>query len=139
MLTLEGGRSMSRSPALFAAGIGAAAAAIAALGLAPSVSAHHSVAMYDLEHPVELEGKVVEWQFTNPHTFIILEVADAKGEKNVWELEGGNTRGMIVRGWTANTLQPGDDIVVTVRPLLSGAPGGNFSNVRHADGTPVGK
>jgi len=36
-------------------------------------------------------------------------------------------------------LQPGDEIVVSVRPLLSGAPGGNFSNVRHTDGTPVGK
>jgi hypothetical protein len=117
----------------------AAALAIALLGFATPSPAHHSTAMYDSDHPVELHGKVVEWQFTNPHTFIILEVADEQGETKVWELEGSNTRGMIVRGWTANTLQPGDEIVVTVRPLLSGAPGGNFSNVRHADGTPVGK
>jgi hypothetical protein len=111
----------------------------ALLAFSSATSAHHSTAMYDSEHPVELRGRVVEWQFTNPHTFIVLEVADDRGEKKVWELEGSNTRGMIVRGWTSNTLQPGDEIIVTVRPLLSGAPGGNFSNVRHADGTPIGK
>jgi uncharacterized protein DUF6152 len=109
------------------------------LALSSSPYAHHSVAMYDGEHPVELHGKVVEWQFTNPHTFIVLEVAAENGEKVVWELEGGNTRGMIVRGWNASTLQPGDEIIVTVRPLLSGEPGGNFSNVRWGDGTPVDK
>lgn len=117
----------------------AAAVAAALLGFSSTSSAHHSTAMYDSDHPVELHGKVVEWQFTNPHTFIILEVADERGDKKVWELEGSNTRGMIVRGWTANTLQPGDEIIVTVRPLLSGAPGGNFSNVRHGDGTPIDK
>jgi hypothetical protein len=125
---------MMRKSAVFAAAV-----SVALLGLSFATHAHHSTAMYDGEHPVDLAGKVVEWQFTNPHTFIILEVADEHGDKKVWELEGSNTRGMIVRGWNANTLQPGDEIVVTVRPLLSGAPGGNFSNVRHADGTPIGK
>src|SRR5262245_41460440 len=130
---------MKNAAPKLASPIVAATISAALLGFSGATSAHHSTAMYDSDHPVELHGKVVEWQFTNPHTFIILEVAGVGGEKKVWELEGSNTRGMIVRGWTANTLQPGDEIVVTVRPLLSGAPGGNFSNVRHADGTPVGK
>jgi hypothetical protein len=111
--------------------------AVAAL-VSNGVLAHHSTAIYDSEHPIELAGTVVEWQFVNPHTFIVLEVADeATGEKVVWSVEGGNTAGLFRRGWTPNTLKPGDQIVVTVRPLRSGAPGGNYSNVRWPDGKPV--
>jgi hypothetical protein len=115
---------------------------LAALGstavAAHTALAHHSTAIYDNEHPVELAGTVVEWQFVNPHTFIVLEVAnEATGEKVVWSVEGGNTAGLFRRGWTPNTLKPGDRIIVTARPLRSGAPGGNYSNVRWHDGTPV--
>jgi Family of unknown function (DUF6152) len=100
--------------------------------------AHHSTAIYDSEHPIELAGTVVEWQFVNPHVFIVLEVVDAAtGEKKVWSVEGSNTAGLFRRGWTPNTLKPGDQIMVTVRPLRSGAAGGNYSNPRWADGKPI--
>ena len=79
---------------------------------------------------------MVEWQFTNPHTFIILAVEDDNGEEVIWSLEGGNTSLVFRRGWTPESLQPGDELIVTVRPLHSGAPGGNYSDVRNADGTP---
>jgi hypothetical protein len=79
----------------------------------------------------------VEWQFVNPHCFIILEVVDAVGAKKVWSLEGGNTAGLFRRGWTPNTLKAGDNIMITVRPLRSGAAGGNYSNPRWADGKPI--
>jgi hypothetical protein len=107
--------------------------------LAPALAAaHHSTAIYDSENPIELSGTVVEWQFVNPHVFIVLEVADAAtGEKKVWNLEGGNTAGLFRRGWTPSTLKPGDKIMLTVRPLRSGAPGGNYSNPRWADGTAI--
>src|SRR5690349_8120621 len=117
----------------------ALAAAVCALSLvAARVAAHHSTAIYDSDNPIELAGTVVEWQFVNPHVFIVLEVAgDATSDKRVWNLEGGNTAGLFRRGWTPNTLKPGDKIVVTVRPLRSGAAGGNYSNPRWADGTPI--
>ena len=103
-----------------------------------SALAHHSTAIYDSENPVELAGTVVEWQFTNPHCFIVLESTDpTTGVTTVWNLEGGNTAGLFRRGWTPNTLKPGDKIMVTARLLRSGAPGGNYSNPRWADGTPV--
>jgi hypothetical protein len=101
-------------------------------------AAHHSTAIYDSDNPVELAGTVVEWQFTNPHCFIILESTDPNtGETTIWNLEGGNTAGLFRRGWTPNTLKPGDEIIVTARLLRSGAPGGNYSNPRWADGTPI--
>ena len=106
--------------------------------VAARAGAHHSTAIYDSEHPIELAGTVVAWQFVNPHVFIVLEVVDsATGEKKIWSVEGGNTAGLFRRGWTPNTLKPGDKIVVTVRPLRSGASGGNYSNPRWADGKPI--
>lgn len=100
--------------------------------------AHHSTAIYDSDNPIELAGTVLEWQFVNPHVFIVLEVVDAAtGEKKVWNVEGGNTAGLFRRGWTPNTLKPGDEIMLTVRPLRSGAPGGNYSNPRWADGKAI--
>ena len=114
------------------------AALFAAALVATRAGAHHSTAIYDSENPIELAGTVVEWQFVNPPVFIVLEVADtATGEKKVWSVEGSNTAGLFRRGWTPNTLKPGDKIIVTVRPLRSGAAGGNYSNPRWADGTPI--
>ena len=66
---------------------------------AASLNAHHSVAIYDAENPLVLKGKVVEWQFTNPHVFILLAVPDEEGEEVVWSLEGSNTSLMLRRGW----------------------------------------
>jgi len=110
--------------------------ALACAAAAPA-AAHHSTAIYDSDNPIELAGTVVEWQFVNPHCFIILEVMDAAGAKKVWSLEGGNTAGLFRRGWTPETLKPGDKIMITVRPLRSGSPGGNYSNPRWADGVPI--
>ncbi|MEY4641865.1 MAG: hypothetical protein RLZZ227_1859 [Pseudomonadota bacterium] len=107
------------------------------LSFATLASAHHSTAIYDSEHPVELAGTVVEWKFTNPHCIIVLDVTAADGSVQRWNIEGGNTSGLFRSGWTPATLQPGDQILVTVRPLRSGAFGGNFSNPRRANGEPV--
>lgn len=104
--------------------------------ISSQTSAHHSTAIYDSDNLIELQGRVVEWQFTNPHTFIILAVEDDNGEEVIWSLEGGNTSLVFRRGWTPESLQPGDELIITVRPLHSGAPGGNYSDVRNADGTP---
>lgn len=114
----------------------AALAACLAGGALPA-SAHHSTAIYDSQNPIELTGTVVEWKFTNPHCIIVMDVTDENGELVTWNVEGGNTAGLFRRGWTPETLQPGDEIVVTVRPLRSGAPGGNYSDPRWKDGTPI--
>ena len=105
--------------------------------VADMASAHHSTAIYDSENPIELSGTVVEWRFTNPHCVIMLEVTGDEGESEVWILEGSNTSLLLRRGWTPTTLEAGDKIMVRVRPLRSGVAGGNYSNPRWEDGTPV--
>jgi Family of unknown function (DUF6152) len=114
--------------------VGAALLAMGGVALA-----HHSFAMFDQEHPIELNGVVKDWKYTAPHAFIILEVKEADGTSQVWSLEGGAPSGLIRDGWTSKTLKPGDELKMTIDPLRSGAPGGawNVNKVKFKNGDPI--
>jgi hypothetical protein len=111
----------------------------ALLALGGTALAHHSFAMFDQEHPVELAGTVKEWKYTAPHAFIILEVKETDGTSQVWSLEGGAPSGLIRDGWTSKTLKPGDEVKLEVHPLRSGAPGGswNVTKIKFKNGDPI--
>jgi hypothetical protein len=113
-------------------------AAGALVGFAGSVLAHHSFAMFDQEHPMELSGTVKEFKFTSPHTFILLEVKGT-GESTVWNLEGASPSALVRDGWSSKTLPPGTALKMTIDPLRSGAPGGawNVNKTKKADGSPI--
>ena len=102
-------------------------------------SAHHSFAMFDTEHPIELAGTVKEFRFVNPHSILILQVKDKNGEVTDWVLEGGAPAMLVRAGMTAKSLKVGDEIIITVNPLHSGAPGGSYQpdRAKFKDGTPV--
>src|ERR1700751_594473 len=115
-------------------------AAGALVGFAGSVFAHHSFAMFDQEHPIDLVGSVKEFKFTSPHTFILLEVKGEGGAAPVvWNLEGASPSALVRDGWSSKTLPPGTELKMTVDPLRSGAPGGawNVQKTKLKDGTPV--
>jgi hypothetical protein len=113
-------------------------AAGALVGFASSVLAHHSFAMFDQEHPIELVGSVKEFKFTSLHTFIILEVKNGD-ESVVWNLEGQAPGGLARDGWGPKTLPPGTELKMTIDPLRSGAPGGAWTVQKTTlkDGSPV--
>jgi hypothetical protein len=111
-----------------------AGAMLAATGGA--ASAHHSFAMFDALHPKEISGTVKEFRFVSPHTILIVTVRGEEGVEKDWILEGG-APGLLTReGMTSRSLKPGDEIVVTINPLHSGAEGGSFQpqQVRFKDG-----
>jgi hypothetical protein len=102
----------------------AATAFVAASGAA---LAHHSFAMFDTDHPLELQGTVTEFKFTSPHTFILLEVKGTDGSSTTWNLEGASPSALVREGWASKTLKAGDELKMTIDPLRSGAPGGSWS------------
>jgi hypothetical protein len=102
----------------------AAAALVAGSGAA---LAHHSFAMFDQDHPMELSGTVTEFKFTSPHTFVLLDVKGADGSDTVWNLEGASPSALVREGWSSKTLKAGDELKMTIDPLRSGAPGGSWS------------
>jgi hypothetical protein len=92
-----------------------------------AVLAHHSFAMFDQDHPMELSGTVTEFKFTSPHTFVLLDVKGADGSDTVWNLEGASPSALVREGWSSKTLKAGDELKMTIDPLRSGAPGGSWS------------
>jgi hypothetical protein len=79
-----------------------------------SAQAHHSIAgIYDSSRPVRLEAVVVDFQFVNPHPFVIVEAADASGRAQQWRLEMDNRRELAAVGMDGVTLKKGDRIAVS--------------------------
>jgi Family of unknown function (DUF6152) len=93
------------------------------LGCSVPLFAHHGDAgRYD-ENLVTLNGSVVELQMINPHSIIVLDVADANGKTTRWQAEMGGPNALARGfGWTKNTLKPGDKITLIGRRVKSGAP-----------------
>lgn len=88
-------------------------ASVALLILNPGVRlhAHHGAAAhFDPDDVVTLEGVITELQFVNPHSFVHLDVADANGEVTSWRCELSGTSQLLRRGWTPETLAPGQSI-----------------------------
>jgi Family of unknown function (DUF6152) len=101
--------------------------------------AHHSIAMFDREHPVQLTGVVREFKFVNPHALIVLEVAGKDAQPVIWNLEGDSSNSLNWAGWSSGSLRPGDEVRLTVEPLRSGAHGGGWhaNTTTYKDGTPI--
>ena len=71
---------------------------------------HHGTAEYDTEHEVTVEGVVKQFEWTNPHTWLYLDVPNDKGEIAEWAGEAGAPGMLARRGWTSHTFKPGDKV-----------------------------
>ncbi|MDH3441445.1 MAG: DUF6152 family protein [Gammaproteobacteria bacterium] len=103
-----------------------------------SAAAHHSFSVFNMETEISITGIVKEVQWTNPHIWIWVDVADESGSVVTWGLEGMSPNFLARRGWSRTTLQSGDEITVSLRPLRSGEPGGMFMQTTTPDGIVLG-
>jgi len=113
-------------------------AGIAVAMSAIQVVAHHSFAMFDAEKSKTLEGTVKEFQWTNPHSWILMTVDNAQGQPEQWAIEMGGPGGLARQGWVPKTLTPGMKIKTIIHPLRDGTNGGQFMAVTLPDGTQMG-
>jgi hypothetical protein len=111
---------------------------LAALGLilagTVSASAHHSLAAYNRSTTRTIEGTITEFQWRNPHAHVLLNVMGADGVAREWNLEGGSINRLVSRGFSRNSVMPGDKVKVAYNPKRDGSPGGFFLAVTSADG-----
>jgi hypothetical protein len=103
-----------------------------------SVQAHHSDAMFEREKVLELSGTVKEFQFTNPHTWIQVEVEDDAGNVKEWSLEWGSPNQLGRQGIRPSTFPAGAAVTIRTNPMKDGSAGGAFIGARLADGTTIG-
>ena len=108
------------------------------IGLLGSSSfAHHSFGMFDFSPEAEilLEGVVKQWEFVNPHSWLLVTVTNEDGTQTDWSFESGTRPQLIQRGITVETYQPGDHVKVVAGPLKDGRAGGMLKFVQHEDGS----
>jgi hypothetical protein len=101
----------------------------------PVAYAHHSMAMFDRDKTVTLEGTVKSFKWTSPHAFIEVTVLYKEGPID-WAIEmgGGGVSTLLRAGWTPETIKFGDKVSMKCHPLRNGNAGGNFVSLTLPDG-----
>ena len=104
--------------------------------------AHHSTnTMYDETRTIEVTGKVVEWQFVNPHPYLIVEVTGADGRTERWDFSFGGSAVVHLskQGYTRETFKAGQTIIARGSPARSEATRGLLirGNLTRQDGTRI--
>jgi hypothetical protein len=85
-------------------------------------AAHHStVAIYDSTRQTTLTAVVRAFRFVNPHPWVDVETLDESGRQRQWKLEMDNRFELVQIGMTADTLRPGDRLIVSGRPARDGS------------------
>ena len=104
------------------------------LCLGASLSAHHSAAMFDDKKTVTVEGVVKEFQLTNPHSWLLVDVTDKTGKVVTcgFEAEGPST--LRRAGIKPSDLRPGTKLTITGNPMKDGRPAAIWVNAVRADG-----
>ncbi len=108
--------------------------ATATFWVAAPALAHHSFAMFERDKEVTLTGTVREFQWTNPHAFIEMDVQGGKGTTEKWSVELNSPNNLTRQGWKSSMLKAGDKVSVTINPLRDGKKGGLFVSVVLPDG-----
>ena len=96
--------------------------------------AHHSTAMFEWGKEKKLEGTIDKFEWTQPHTFIWVNVPGKGGKVEQWGLEGMSPSWLGRNKWSSKSLKAGDKITVDYYPLRDGRHGGFFVRVSLPDG-----
>ncbi|MBN1238258.1 MAG: hypothetical protein JXB36_07135 [Gammaproteobacteria bacterium] len=113
--------------------------------IAGAAQAHHSVsANFDLNRRIEIRGTVVDFKLRSPHSSLVVRGrafengAPLDESEQDWEIESSALKGLASRGITADSITPGDTIIVVGSPHRRGLHRANSSEFLAADRSPLG-
>ena len=111
--------------------------AVFAVLVSTPVLAHHGNAAFDVGKTRDLKGTVTEWIWANPHCWLKFDVTE--GGKTVnWVVEATNSADLTEKGWSRLMFKPGDQVMVSLEPVKSGAPVGRVRSITLPNGKVVG-
>ena len=101
---------------------------------APPVLAHHSAAMFDDKKTITVEGEVKEFQFTNPHSWLLVDVKDKDGKVTTWGFEAEGPSTLARAGIRPSDFKAGTRLKITGNPMKDGQPAAIWVSAVRADG-----
>ena len=96
------------------------------------VWAHHSGAMFDDKKEVTLTGTVKEFQYTNPHSWLLVDVKGADGKTTTWGFEAEGPSTLLRAGIRARDFMPGTMVTITGHPMRDGRPAATWVKATRA-------
>ena len=108
------------------------------ISVVPAVAHHSFAAEYDESQPMTLEGVVTRVDWENPHVHFYVDVAGADGTVVNWVCETGGPTRLARRGWTHDSLRPGDRVIVHGFPAKDASHAVDGRQVTLADGRKIG-
>jgi hypothetical protein len=113
--------------------VGLLAIVVATLASA-RVLAHHSAAMFEEEKTITVEGVVKEFQYTNPHSWLLVDVKDKSGKVTTWGFEAEGPSTLQRAGIRPSDFPVGTKLTITGRPMKDGRPAAIWESAVRADG-----
>jgi Family of unknown function (DUF6152) len=107
--------------------------------MSASALGHHSPAVFDRTKEVKLVGSVKEFRWSNPHSFIELDVKNDKGETETWAIEMNPPSYLVKAGWKSSTIKPGETVTVMINPLRTPEKVGKFVSITLSTGQVLGE
>jgi hypothetical protein len=109
-------------------------AAVALIGVALEAAAHHSAVMFDDQKEVTVTGVVKEFQYTNPHSWLLVDVTNADGSVTTWGFEAEGPSTLTRAGIRRSDFAPGTKLTITGHPMKDGRPAAAWMNATREDG-----
>ena len=98
------------------------------------LEAHHSAVMFDEQKEVTLEGTVKEFQYTNPHSWLLVDVTNKDGSVTTWGFEAEGPTTLLRNGVRPADLKFGTKVTIIGHPMKDGRPGALWVKAIRDDG-----
>jgi len=111
------------------------ASAASLLWMPGSADGHHGWTAFDSKTLLTMKGTVTDFHFVNPHSVVDFDVKDDQGQVQKWQGELTSANRLARKGWTATTLEAGNEVTISGYRAQSGVRTLRIMKILAADGT----